>query len=72
MAQYKQITFGEGIKDISFSDFKEQFSKNWVFAQMPPKEREKELKKAYKVATGKSATTPRNSGKRKGSDSSKG
>ncbi|MBS3993116.1 MAG: hypothetical protein KGZ87_05320 [Bacteroidetes bacterium] len=47
---YKGITFAEGYNK-SFADFKEEFSSTHVFKNMHPKDREQELKKAYKIAT---------------------
>lgn len=47
---YKGITFAEGYNK-SFADFKEEFSSTHVFKSLHPKEREQELKKAYKIAT---------------------
>lgn len=65
--EYKGITFREGY--TSFPEFKKELENVWVFKQMYPDQKEKELKKAYKIATGKSAdelpTSKRKSGKSK-------
>ncbi len=53
MASYKGIEFREGYK--SFPEFKKELENVWVFREMLPDVKEKELKKAYKIATGKSA-----------------
>jgi hypothetical protein len=47
--QYKQITFAENY-NRTFEQFKKEFSGVWVFKQLEPKERLKELKIAYKIA----------------------
>lgn len=53
MASYKGIEFREGYK--SFPEFKKELENVWVFREMLPDIKEKELKKAYKIATGKDA-----------------
>lgn len=53
MASYKGIEFREGYK--SFPEFKKELEGVWVFREMPEAQREKELKVAYKKATGKEA-----------------
>ncbi len=50
---YKGISFREGYK--SFPEFKKELENVHVFRNINPKEREKEMRKAYKIATGKSA-----------------
>lgn len=50
MAKYKEITFAEGYNK-PFAEFKKEFESTYVFKRLPPVEREKELKKAYKIAT---------------------
>lgn len=49
MANYKGITFAKGY-DRSFAEFKEEFSSTEIFKSLYPKQREVELKKAYKIA----------------------
>lgn len=59
MNSYKGITFAKGYNK-SFADFKEEFGSTHIFNEMHPEEREKELKKAFKIATttdGKLPTT---------------
>lgn len=53
MANYKGIEFREGYN--SFPEFKKELENVWVFREMLPDVKEKELKKAYKIATGKDA-----------------
>lgn len=53
MASYKGIEFREGYN--SFPEFKKELENVWVFREMYPDVKEKELKKAYKIATGKDA-----------------
>lgn len=50
MRKYKGITFAEGYNK-SFADFKEEFISTHIFNEMHPIEREKELQKAYNIAT---------------------
>lgn len=50
MGSYKGITFAKGYNK-SFAEFKEEFASTHVFKNIPPKQREAELKKAYKIAT---------------------
>lgn len=49
-AKYKTITFAEGF-DMPFANFKETFKGLEIFRMMKPEIREKELKKAHKIAT---------------------
>ena len=58
MNSYKGITFAKGYNK-SFADFKEEFGSTHIFNEMHPEEREKELKKAFKIAStdGKLPTT---------------
>lgn len=58
MNSYKGITFAKDYNK-SFADFKEEFGSTHIFNEMHPEEREKELKKAFKIATtdGKLSTT---------------
>ena len=57
MNSYLSITFAKDYNK-SFADFKTEFGSTHVFKNMHPVEREKELKKAYKIATdGKLPTT---------------
>lgn len=51
---YKGITFAKGYNK-SFKDFKADFETTHVFKEVPSEEREEELAKAYKIATGKDA-----------------
>lgn len=53
MKSYKGITFREGYK--SFPEFKKELEGVHIFRHMRPEVREKELKRAYKIATGKNA-----------------
>lgn len=55
MAKYKGITFRKGYKD--FAEFKAELENTHVFKAVPHKEREAELKKAYKIATSEDANT---------------
>jgi hypothetical protein len=50
MSSYKTIEFAKGY-NRSFADFIKEFGKVKVFRDMQPKVREKELKKAWKIAT---------------------
>lgn len=50
MADYKGITFAKGYNS-SFADFKNEFSSTHIFKSLQPKDRERELKKAYAIAT---------------------
>lgn len=60
---YKTIEFAEGL-NMPFADFKEKFKTVKVFRDMHPDIREKELKKAHKIATnGNVASTVRKSKK---------
>lgn len=56
MAKYKGITFAKGY-NRSFAEFKEEFASTHVFKRIPHKEREAELKKAYKIATSGNGNT---------------
>lgn len=57
MTKYKGITFAKGY-NRSFADFKDEFGSTHVFKGLYPKDKEQELKKAYKIATdGNIATT---------------
>lgn len=49
---YKGIEFEKGYSR-SFSDFKQEFESAKYFRDLPPKQRSKELKEAYKIATSK-------------------
>lgn len=53
MSKYKGIEFREGYK--SFPEFKKELEGVWIFREMSEPTRETELKKAYKIATGKNA-----------------
>ncbi len=60
---YKGITFAKGYNK-SFAEFKEEFCSTYIFKNMHPTERAKELKKAYKIATnGNTSTTTEKSKK---------
>ncbi|WP_035631281.1 hypothetical protein [Flavobacterium sp. CF136] len=48
---YLGIEFAEDYNK-SFAEFKADFGSNHIFKKFQPKEREQELKKAYKIATG--------------------
>ena len=50
MDNYKGITFAKGYNK-SFAEFKDEFASTHIFKDIHPKEREAELKKAYKIAT---------------------
>lgn len=50
MAKYKGIEFAEGY-NRPFADFQKTFETSHVFKAIHPKERLKELKKAWKIAT---------------------
>lgn len=50
MAKYKGITFAKGYNN-SFADFVNEFGSTHVFKSLYPDEKERELKKAYKIAT---------------------
>lgn len=63
MANYKGITFREGY--TSFPEFKKELENVWVFRTMLPDVRDKELKKAYKIATGKDAKDGLSDGNKK-------
>lgn len=55
--KYKGITFAKGYNK-SFAEFKKEFGSTHVFNDIHPKHREKELKKAFKIATdGDTSTT---------------
>lgn len=49
MSSYKGITFAKGYNK-SFAEFKDEFASTHIFKNIHPKDREAELKKAYKVA----------------------
>lgn len=49
MRSYKGITFAKDYNK-SFAEFKDEFASTHVFKEIPPKDREAELKKAYKIA----------------------
>lgn len=51
---YQGITFA-GDYDKSFAEFKKDFENTHVFKKVPSANREAELAKAYKIATGKEA-----------------
>lgn len=50
MSNYKGITFAKGYNK-SFAEFKNEFASTHIFNNIHPKQREAELKKAYKIAT---------------------
>lgn len=50
MNSYKGITFAKDY-NRSFAEFKEEFGSTHVFNNIYPEERERELKKAFKIAT---------------------
>jgi hypothetical protein len=50
MGTYKGIEFAKGY-NRSFADFKKEFAHTHVFKRMLPDLKEKELKKAYQIAT---------------------
>jgi len=50
MNSYKGITFAKDYNK-SFAEFKEEFGSTHIFNEIHPDEREKELKKAFKIAT---------------------
>lgn len=56
MAKYKGITFAKGY-NRSFADFKNEFGSTHVFKRLKPKEKEKELKAAYKIANDGNTTS---------------
>lgn len=63
MRRYKKIEFAEGIT-MSFAEFKKTFGSNWVFGKLSKQQKEKELKKAYKIATnGNNTRSPKTSKK---------
>ena len=49
MAKYKGIEFAKGL-NVSFAKFKEMFASHPIFKQIPHKEVDAELEKAYKIA----------------------
>jgi hypothetical protein len=53
-AKYKGITF-EANYSRTFEHFKSEFENTWVFKGIQEKERLAELKKAFKIATKKTA-----------------
>jgi hypothetical protein len=53
-AKYKGITFEENYSR-TFEQFKAEFENTWVFKEIEEKERLVELKKAFKIATKKTA-----------------
>lgn len=69
MAGYKGIIFAEGY-NRPFAEFKEEFESTHVFKSIPHKERDSELKKAYKIATGGKSVS--NTGKGKKTNPGKG
>jgi hypothetical protein len=63
MNTYKGIVFPKGYNE-PFGKFKEQYASNWIFKQIPSKQREAELKKAHKIAIrGNNKRTTKNSEK---------
>lgn len=58
--KYKGIEFAKGY-NRSFADFKKEFGSTHVFKKLLPKEKEKELKAAYKIATQGNGSVQRNS-----------
>jgi len=54
---YKGITFAADY-DKTFAGFKKDFENTHVFKKIPSANREAELAKAYKIATGKDAIEP--------------
>lgn len=57
MKKYKGITFPADYNK-SFKEFKEELENTHVFRNTPEKDREAELKKAYKIATANGNTKP--------------
>lgn len=57
MSTYKGIKFVKGY-NRSFTEFKKEFESTHIFKAIPHKERDSELKKAYKIATKKPAKEP--------------
>jgi hypothetical protein len=53
-AKYGGITF-EANYSRTFAQFKGEFENTWVFKKIPEKERLSELKKAFRIATKKTA-----------------
>lgn len=53
-AKYKGITFEDNYSR-TFDQFRAEFENTWVFKGIPEKERLAELKKAFKIATKKTA-----------------
>ena len=51
--KYGKITFPDAGLDITFGDFKESFGSSEDFNNVPEKNREAGLKKAYEIATKK-------------------
>lgn len=62
--KYREITFAKGYNK-PFAEFKKEFENTHVFKKLPPNEREKELKKAHKIATQGNGNTIRTTGKGK-------
>lgn len=56
MDNYKGIVFAKGY-NRSFAEFKEEFASTHIFKEVPHKQREAELKKAYKIATNGNIST---------------
>ena len=50
MDNYKGITFAKGYNK-SFAEFKDEFASTHIFKSIHPKQREAELRKAFKIAT---------------------
>lgn len=62
MKTYRGIEFAEGYNK-PFAEFKDEFGSNHIFNEFPPEEREKELKKAHKIATDGNTIGPAKKGK---------
>lgn len=75
MASYKGITFAKGY-NRSFAEFKTEFESTHIFKVFYPKQREQELKKAYKIATKgntvKNGNIPKSTKESKEANTSKG
>lgn len=56
MNTYQGIEFAKDYNK-SFAEFKDDFGSNHIFNNLPPKQREQELKAAYKIATSKDGNT---------------
>lgn len=70
MADYEGITFAKSYNK-SFAEFKDEFASKHIFKNIHPKQREAELKKAYKIASRNNGDTKRTITKGQESDESK-